>query len=86
MSKPKSVVVKMQRPISTNGSYDEVLSYIVDEDLEQISNDLITPMAKDVIEELFGVHYKVFYLGSLIEGQPVNLAYPLVPMYKDEWY
>ena len=85
MSKPVSVVVKMQRPISTNGSMNDILSYLVDDNLEQISNDIIMPMDDDLINELFGVYYKVYYLASHTDGQPVNLAYPLIPMYKDEW-
>lgn len=85
MSKSVSVIVKMQRPISTNGSTNDILSYIVDDNLEQISNDVISLAEDDLIEELFGVYYKVYYLGSFTKGQPVNLAYPFVPMYKDEW-
>ena len=85
MSKPKDVIVKMQRPIYTNGSTNEILSYLVDDNLEQISNDLIAPMDSDLIDELFGTNHKVYYLGSHVEGQLVNLAYPLIPMHKDEW-
>ena len=85
MSKVTNVIVKIQRPLYTNGSYDEVLSYIVDDNLEQISNEAITEMDKDTIDEIFGSHYKVYYLGSHRDGGKVTLAYPLTPMYKDEW-
>ena len=85
MSKVTSVIVKMQRPLYTNSSYDEVLSYIVDDDLEQISNEVITEMDKETIGELFESYYKVYYLGSHIDGEMVTLAYPLIPMYKEEW-
>ena len=85
MSKVENVVVKIQRPLYTNGSYDEVLSYIVDDNLEQISNDIIAPMDKETIDEMFGSYYKVYYLGSHKDGEMVTLAYPLIAMYKDEW-
>lgn len=85
MSKVTNVIVKMQRPLYTNGPYDEVLSYIVDDNLEQISNEVISEMDKDTIGELFGEYYKVYYLGSHRDGEMVNLAYPLIPMYKEEW-
>lgn len=78
------VTLKLQRPLSTNGSDQEIMSYIVDDDDEKLSNPFIQPMRKRDIKKLFGDHYKVYYLGEYTEGKPVNLLVNH-PVRKDEW-
>ena len=48
----KTVTVKVQRPLFSTGSMTEVLSYIVDENDEQISNDYVTEMPPQHIEQI----------------------------------
>jgi hypothetical protein len=76
------VTIKLQRPLATNGSRSDVLSYIVDEDDEQISNPSITPTKKCDIKKLFGDYYKVYYLAEYRDGQPVLIK---EPTREDEW-
>lgn len=80
----KIVTVKLQRPLATNGSYAEVMSYIVDEDGEQTSNPIAEEMPQEDIDLLFGKHYKVYYLGIYRKGKPIELL-AQEPTRKDEW-
>lgn len=82
MAKIETVMVKIQRPMFPNGNPAEVMSYIVDEDDEQISNPHITVMTPDEMEQLFGDHYKVYYLGKYQKGKPVKIV---KPTRQDEW-
>lgn len=80
--KARTVVVKVQRPLFSTGSMTEVLSYIVDENDEQISNDYVTEMPLQHIEQIFKGHHKVYYLAKHKKGKPVKL---FAPTREDEW-
>ncbi len=80
--KIETVTVKVQRPIFTNGSMTEVMSYIVDENDERLSNPFTSEMPQDAIDQIFGGCYKVYYKAKYIKGQPVKLT---KPTRKDEW-
>ncbi len=82
MSKIETVTVKIQRPLVTNGNPAEVMSYIVDDEDEQLSNPAIVVMSPDEIEQIFGDHYKVYYRGKYRHGHPVKIT---KPTRKDEW-
>lgn len=74
--KARTVTVKVQRPLYSNGSMTEVMSYIVDEDDEQISNPFISEMPKRDIQAIFGEYHKVYYLAKHKKGKPVKLFAP----------
>lgn len=76
----KKVIVKLQRPIA--GDDVGILSYLVDEDGEQMSNPQITEMPHDQVETLFGDHFKIYYTGRHRNGKPVELR---DPTWQDEW-
>ena len=80
--KAKIVTVKVQRPIFSTGSMTEVLSYIVDENDEQISNPFMSEMPPEHIEQIFKGHHKVYYLAKHKNGKPVKL---FAPTREDEW-
>jgi hypothetical protein len=81
--KPEEIVtVKVQRPFVTNGNKYEVLSYIVDENDEQISNPYVSLMKRKETKKLFGKHYKVYYLAYHQDGQPVKL---FAPTRQEDW-
>lgn len=80
--KAQIVTVKVQRPIVSTGSMTEVLSYIVDENDEQLSNDAVTEMPPHHIEQIFKGHHKVYYLAKHKKGKPVKL---FAPTREDEW-
>lgn len=80
--KARTVTVKVQRPLYSNYSMTEVMSYIVDENDEQISNDWITEMPPEHIEALFGNYHKVYYLAKHKKGKPVKL---FAPTRQDDW-
>lgn len=77
------VIVKFQRPLfSSTGSRREVMSYIVGEDDEQLSNPYTTRMKERDIKKLFGEYYKVYYLCWHTNGKPVEI---IEPIKEDEW-
>lgn len=78
------VTVKLQRPLAGNDSMQSVLSYIVDEDGEQVSDLFIEEMPLEDIDLLFGEYYKVYYLGKYGEGKPIEL-FSQEPTRQDEW-
>lgn len=78
----EEVVLKLQRPIATNGSKQEIMSYIVDEGGDRASNPFMQQMKKKDIKKLFGDHYKVYYLCEFVVGQPVLIKEPI---WEDEW-
>lgn len=80
--KARIVTVKVQRPLFSNGSMTEVLSYIVDEYDEQISDPAVTEMPPEHIEQVFGNYHKVYYLAKHKKGKPVKL---FAPTREDEW-
>lgn len=83
MNEPKIVTVKVQRPLySSSGNLQEVMSYIVDDDDNRLSNPYVTMMNDKKIAKIFGELYKVYYLGEYIEGHPVKLTQPTR---EDEW-
>lgn len=74
--KSEIVTVKMQRPIATNGSYSDVLSYIVDEDDEQASNPVVESLGQSEVEHLFGEHYKIYYTAEYRKNRKLQLVSP----------
>lgn len=78
----KIVVVKLQRPVTTNGSGNNILSYIVDEDGEQASNPIQEEMSDRDIKELFDGHYKVFWRAEYRKGKKLKL---LAPVRVEDW-
>lgn len=82
--KARIVTVKVQRPIVSTGNMTEVLSYIVDEDDEALSNPAVTVMEPKAIFALFGEgkYHKVYYLAIHKKGKPVKLT---EPTRQDEW-
>lgn len=78
----KAVIVKLQRPIVSNGSMYDVMSYIVDENGEQDSNPAIDSFNEEEIKELFGDHYKIYYLGHYTKGKKLHL---IKPIWEEEW-
>jgi hypothetical protein len=82
MKQPEIVTVKVQRPLFTNGSMQEVMSYIVDDDDNKLSNAYVTMMNDKKIAKIFGELYKVYYLAEYTEGKPVKL---IQPTREDEW-
>lgn len=78
------VTVKLQRPIMSNGSMQAVMTYIVDEDDEQLSNTVVNEMPLEDIKLIFGENYKVYYLGSYTHGKPVEISLQL-PTRQEEW-
>ena len=82
MAKIETVTVKVQRPIFTSGDTTEIMSYIVDEDDNQLSNADISVMPQEHIDQLFGEHYKVYYLAKYRKGKKVQLY---KPTRQDDW-
>lgn len=78
------VTVKLQRPIMSNSSMQDVMSYIVDEDDNQTSNPIVEPMPQEDIDLIFGDNYKVYYLGLYEFGKPVEIMLK-EPVRKEEW-
>lgn len=78
----KIVTVKMQRPLFSNGNMAEVMTYIVGDDDEQLSNADLSVMPPEYIDEIFGGCYKVYYLGWYEKGKPVRL---FQPTRQEEW-
>lgn len=76
------VILKIQRPVFTTGNKCEVMSYIVDEDGDQISNPFIEVMKKKDVKKLFGDYYKVYYLAEHVDGQKTVIKEPI---WEDEW-
>lgn len=57
---------KLQRPMFTNGDYNEVMAYT--EDKEDLA---IIPMPKDVIEKLFDDELKIYVKAKVKNGNLV---------------
>lgn len=82
MNPEEIVTVKVQRPFVTNGNKYEIMSYIVDENDEQISNPYVSLMSRKDTKKLFGKHYKVYYFAQYKKGEPVRL---LTPTRQEDW-
>lgn len=78
------VTVKLQRPIMSNSSMQEVMSYVIDEDGNQVSNSWVDEMPQEDIDLIFGDNYKVYYFGKYQEGKPVEI-FLKSPAREDEW-
>lgn len=76
------VIVKLQRPVVTNGNAYDVMSYIVDETDEQVSNPVIESMKKKKVKKLFGDYYKIYYIAEYREGEKVVL---IEPTWEEAW-
>lgn len=63
-NQPQTLVVwKLQRPIITNGDYNEVMAYT--EDRERIA---FIGMSEEMIEEIFGDEFKIYVTGKVKKG------------------
>jgi hypothetical protein len=78
------VTLKMQRPIMSNSSMQEVMSYVVDDDDVQKSNPVMQEMPLEDIELFFGDNYKVYYKAIYNYGQPASVMLDQ-PVRTDEW-
>lgn len=59
-NKNKKVILKLQRPLVTNGSYNEILVY--DESGEI---NMMWDFDKKTIKQVFGKEYKVYWIGEI---------------------
>lgn len=78
----ETVVVKLQRPLATNGVTNVILAYVVNDDDEQISNDIQITMKLHDIDYLFGEHYKVYWTAHTRRDGLLNI---LEPVKKEDW-
>ena len=62
MANNKKVILKLQRPLITNGSYNEILVYNESGDINELWD-----FDKKTIKQVFGKEYKVYWLGEIDE-------------------
>lgn len=62
MANNKKVILKLQRPLITNGSYNEILVYDESGDINELWD-----FDKKTIKQVFGKEYKVYWLGEIDE-------------------
>lgn len=62
MANNKKVILKLQRPLATNGSYNEILVY--DESGEI---NMMWDFDKKTIKQVFGKEFKVYWVGEIDE-------------------
>lgn len=60
MANNKKVILKLQRPLITNGSYNEILVYDEGGDINELWD-----FDKKTIKQVFGKEYKVYWLGEI---------------------
>lgn len=62
MANNKKVILKLQRPLITNGSYNEILVYDESGDINELWD-----FDKKTIKQVFGKEYRVYWLGEIDE-------------------
>lgn len=62
MANNKKVILKLQRPLITNGSYNEILVYDESGGINELWD-----FDKKTIKQVFGKEYKVYWLGEIDE-------------------
>ena len=77
-----TVVVKLQRPITTNGSYTNILSYVVDKNDRADSNAVEEELTQEQVDQLFDGYYKVYYTARYTKGKKLEL---LEPTRAEDW-
>lgn len=68
-SRKKDEVFKLQRPLHTNGDYNEILIYNEDRSVEAQ-----LPVSSEVIELIFNDEYKVYMLGKVGDDGIVRIS------------
>lgn len=62
MANNKKVILKLQRPLITNGSYNEILVYDESGEINELWD-----FDKKTIKQVFGKEYKVYWVGEIDE-------------------
>lgn len=75
-------IVKLQRPLFTTDDINEVMSYLVNENDEQISEPVFTKMPMDQQQTVFaGNHAKAYYLAEYDDG----ISTLIEPIWLNDW-